>query len=302
MNLEQAYTLITEKLAAWVNGGIAMLPNLLLATLIVLVAVAAGRLSRRLTKKLLASFSDNASINSLVSTLVHIGVLAVGLFVALGVLRLDKTVTSLLAGAGIVGLALGFAFQDIAANFIAGVIMAVRKPIALGDVIESNGHFGTVTTINLRSTELRTPQGQMVLVPNKDVFQQSLVNYSVVGQRRVDLAVGVSYGDDLAKVREVTLAAVRGVANVLQDPPVELWYTGFGDSSINFEVCYWVDYERQAQYRAAVSDGVMAIKRAFDEHDITIPFPIRTLDFGIKGGERLAEVLDRGEAPRQEPR
>ncbi len=295
MNLEQAYALITEKLAAWMNGGIAMLPNLLLALLIVLVAVATSRLSRRLTRKLLASFSANASINGLVSTVVHLAVLAVGLFIALGVLRLDKTVTSLLAGAGIVGLALGFAFQDIAANFIAGVIMAVRKPIALGDVIASNGHFGTVTTINLRSTELRTPQGQMVIVPNKDVFQQSLVNYSVVGHRRVDLAVGVSYGEDLAKVKAVTLAAVRGVAMVRQDPPVEFWYTGFGESSIDFEVCYWVDFALQAHYRAAVSDGVMAIKRAFDEHDIMIPFPIRTLDFGIRGGERLAEVLDRGQ-------
>ncbi len=292
MNIEQAYALIVEKLTGWLQAIIAMLPNLLLAFVIVLLGVVAARLARRVVRRLLGSMSENSSINELMATIVHLAVLAVGLFIALGVLKLDKTVTSLLAGAGIVGLALGFAFQDIAANFISGIMMAVRKPIAIGDVIESNGHFGTVTAINLRTTEVRTPQGPLILVPNKDVFQQALQNYSELGRRRVDLSVGVSYGDNLERVEQVTLAAIRSLSCVQSADDVVLYFTGYGDSSINLDVCYWITFSRQAEYREALSAGVKAVKAAFDANQITIPFPIRTLDFGIKGGQPLSQVLE----------
>ncbi len=291
MDFEHAYALITDKVASWINVLVTMLPNLLLAALIVMIAVVAARVVSRLMHRMLRSVSQNSTINGLLGTMVHFAVLAIGFFIALGVLNLDKTVTSLLAGAGIVGLALGFAFQDIAANFISGVIMALRKPIAVGDVVSSNGHFGTVHAINLRSTEVRAPQGQLIIVPNKDVFQQVLVNYSESGRRRIDLSVGVSYGDDLEKVKRVSIDAIRSVPGVLSEPEVLLFYTSFGDSAINFDVCYWVAFINQPEYRAAVSDGIMAIKQAFNDNQITIPFPIRTLDFGIKGGETLVEVL-----------
>lgn len=117
---------------------------------------------------------------------------------ALIVLGLSKTVTTLLAGVGILGLALGFAFQDIAENFIAGVLMAFRRPIYIGDLIESNDFVGTVEEINLRTTVIRTADGKHVLIPNSEVLQNSIVNFSRSSELRVDLACGVSYGDDLA--------------------------------------------------------------------------------------------------------
>lgn len=293
MDVETAYELIVEKLTDWMQAVIVMLPNLLLAVLIVLATAAIARVAYHLVRRVLAKVSDNVSISGLIANMVHLGVLALGVFIALGVLKLDKTVTSLLAGAGIVGLALGFAFQDIAANFIAGIMMSIRKPVSIGDVIESNGYFGKVTAINLRTTAVRRPQGPLVLLPNRDVFQKPLENFSQLGRRRVDLSVDVSYGDDLELVQRVTEDAIRALPQVLRDEDVSFVYTGFGDSSINFDVRYWVDFSDQSQYVTARSDGVKAVKRAFDTHDITIPFPIRTLDFGIKGGQPLSEALDR---------
>ena len=217
--------------------------------------------------------------------------LVVGLFVALGVLGLDKTVTSLLAGVGIVGLALGFAFQDIAANFMSGLILSFRHPFRVGHLVQTQGFMGVVADISLRTTVLRQLTGEHVRIPNKDVLGNPLINFSAAGERRVDLEVGVSYGEDLERVREVALRAVESVAPRRQERPVELFYEGFGDSSIDFVVRFWIDFARQPDYLAARSAAVIAIKQAFDREGITIPFPIRTLDFAAVGGTTLPDAL-----------
>jgi small conductance mechanosensitive channel len=218
-------------------------------------------------------------------------VLLVGLFGALSVLHLDKTVTSMLAGAGIIGLALGFAFQDIAANFLSGVVMAVQRPLRTGELVETSGHLGVVEHIDLRTTELRNMQGLQVIVPNKDIFQSALINYTRNGSRRVDLSVGTSYGDDLEKVERITIEAVQGIGDLVPDKEVELFFNEFGDSSINHEVRFWIEAKGNKHYNDMRSRAIKAIKAAYDREGIMIPFPIRTLDFGIKGGEKLDSML-----------
>jgi small conductance mechanosensitive channel len=205
-------------------------------------------------------------------------------------------VTTLLAGAGVVGLALGFAFQDIASNFIAGILMAIRNPFLVGEIIETNGFTGTVREISLRSTVLDTFQGQKVILPNAKVFGDPIVNYSARGERRVDLACGVGYGDDLGHAQQVAVAAVEGLAARKDGKPVQLYYTEFGDSSINFVVRFWVDFMRQTDFLEAQSEAIKAVKAAFDRDGVTIPFPIRTLDFDPNGGVDLRAVLKSGGA------
>lgn len=290
--IEEAVRKIYNKLLGWLETLIVMLPNLLLAVVIFCAFYYSGRFLRNALQRPLGRVIHTRAIMDLLLNLFSIAFVAVGLFVALSVLQLDKAVTSLLAGAGIVGLALGFAFQDIAANFVSGVLIALRKPIDIGDLIESNGFFGIVSRITLRSTIIRTMPGQQVHIPNKDIYSKPIVNYSATGKRRVDLDCGVSYADDLEQVREVTLGAIRSLPYLDPTREVELFYKEFGESSINFTVRYWISFKMQADYLRAVSDGIMQIKKAFDAHDITIPFPIRTLDFGIKGGEKLSGQLD----------
>lgn len=290
--IEEAVRKIYDKLLNWVETLIVMLPNLLLAVIIFCAFYYTGRFVRNALQKPLARVISTRAIMDLLLNLFSIAFVAVGLFVALSILQLDKAVTSLLAGAGIVGLALGFAFQDIAANFVSGVLIALRKPIQIGDLIESNGFFGIVSRITLRSTIVRTMPGQQVHIPNKDIYSEPIVNYSVTGKRRVDLDCGVSYGEDLEQVREVTLRAIRNLSYLDAAHEVDFFYKEFGDSSINFTVRYWISFKKQADYLKAMSDGIMQIKKAFDAEGITIPFPIRTLDFGIKGGQQLAEQIN----------
>ncbi len=290
------YDLIVGKLSNWIESLIAMLPNILVAALIVVAFALVAKLIRKAINKILTRVSESSSLNSLISRIAHVAVICVGAFIALSVLNLDKAVTSLLAGAGIIGLALGFAFQDIAANFMSGVIMAIRKPIRAGDLIETNGIFGKVEIVNLRSTEIINHEGQKIIVPNKLIFENPIQNFTSTGKRRVDLECGVSYGDDLKKVKEVTIKAIEQLDVVDKAKGVTLFFKEFGGSSINYEIRYWLKKgTTQANYLEGLSDGIMAIKNTYAENGIDIPFPIRTLDFGIKGGQKLEEMLDKGQ-------
>jgi len=289
-DLSKAADILKGKFEGWLENVTSMIPNLLVALLVVVMFYIAGRLLKQFFLKILNRFSERKVINNLFSTILYILVLSTGLFVALDILHLDKALTSLLAGAGIVGLVLGFAFQDVSANFIAGVIIAVRKPIRIGDIIDAKGYEGVVNDIDLRSTVIRTFQGLHVIIPNKELLQNPITNYTKTYDRRVDLEVGISYGDDLEKVKEITIGAVKKVEHLLPDKEVHLYFKEFGNSSINFLVMFWIRYPKEVIFLEARSSAIMNIKKAYNENGITIPFPIRTLDFGIKGGEKLTNM------------
>lgn len=293
MKFETAYEKLVQKLWGWVESFIEMLPNLAVAILVLVLAWVLSIAGVAATRRAMNRLRVRPSIESLVTTILRITVLLTGLMIALGILNLDKALTSVLAGAGIVGLALGFAFQDLAANFISGVGLSIHRthPFKVGDIIETNDVFGTVQQISLRTTELRTLDGKQITIPNKLIYQDKLTNHSYSGERRVDLVCGISYGEDLNTVRRVSLEAIEAIENRNKNRAVEFYFQEFGDSSINFTVWFWVEFRKQTDYLAAMSEAVMRLKRAFNENGITIPFPIRTLDFGIKGGERLGETL-----------
>ncbi len=291
MDLTEPLKLVQEKVQGWINATIQLLPNVLAAILIFIIFLILAKIIKKVSLKTLKSVIKSHAALNLIANLASFTVLAIGLVVTLGILQLDKTVTSLLAGAGIVGLAISFAFQDIAANFVSGTLIAFRKPFEVNDIIKSNDYVGKIEEINLRYTLIRTFQGQSVLIPNKIIYNNPLVNYTINGARRIDLEIGVSYGDDLEKVKHVTLEALKQLESINQEKEIIFHYSEFGNSSINFFVRFWVDYKKShKEYLDGLHDAIVAIKKAFDENDITIPFPIRTLDFGIKGGKTLAEM------------
>ncbi|MEP1307269.1 MAG: mechanosensitive ion channel family protein [Balneola sp.] len=294
MNLEEGYSLITEKLESWLNTAIEMLPNLAAALLVLLAFYFISSIIKKYSGKLLHKVTSNKTVVGLAQTVLGVLILGAGVFISLGILNLDGAVTSLLAGAGIIGLALGFAFQDIASNFISGILLSIRHPFGIGDIIDSNDYYGTVQKLNLRNTVIKTPQGQIVYIPNKEVYENPFMNYTKNGERRIDLQCGVSYGDDLEKAKKITLEAINSLENIDKDKGVEFYYEEFGGSSINYVVRFWVNFRTNPDFWSPRSEAIMAIKKAYDENDIMIPFPIRTLDFGIRGGEKLNTVLNNG--------
>ena len=284
-----AIQIVTEKIGGWIDQIISMLPNFVIAVLIVIVFYLFSRLITKVLKSTLSKFTRNLAVIKLISSFTRIGIMTAALFIALGILELEKTVTSLLAGVGIAGLAIGFAFKDAIANFLSGIYITFKSTVNIGDIVAFGEHMGTVSSIGLRAVKIDTFQGQEVVIPNRLIFEDIYKHYTINGIRRIDLNVGVSYGDDLQKVEEITLNAIKKIDYLLKSKPIDLYFLEFGDSSINFVVRYWVNFNKQTDYLKALSDGVKNIKSAYDANDITIPFPIRTLDFGIKGGKTLTE-------------
>lgn len=205
---------------------------------------------------------------------------------------IDVRVGPLLGALGVGGIALAFALQEILSNFVSGILLQLRRPFVAGDQIVSGDHQGTVEDVNLRVVRLRTFDGETVFIPNSQVLQNPITNWTATPTRRTTLLVGVAYDDDLAGAQRSLLAAVGSVAEIQADPEPEAFVFEFGDNSVNFAVRYWHDAPIVDMWRAR--DAVaQAIKRRLDEDGFSIPFPQRTLWFGP--GDSTLEL--RGEAP-----
>lgn len=282
-----------EELQGWWAGFLALLPNLLLAIIIASIGFVVTRFLKKYFNKVSRKLVKDFKIASLISTLMTVVVVAMFTLLILSVLQLDGAVNKIVAGAGVVGLAVGLAFQDPILNFFSGVILTVQSLFKVGDLIEVDGYLGKVKEITLRHTSIETLQGQDVMIPNKIIAQSPLKNYDLLRKRRVDIACGVSYGDDLAKVKEITIKAIKDKVTHDKQKGIQLFFNEFGGSSVNYTLRFWLDQNKtgQADFLAAQSDSIMAIMTAYNENDIMIPFPIRTLDFGIKGGEKLSAMM-----------
>ncbi|MGY5353905.1 mechanosensitive ion channel family protein [Wenyingzhuangia sp. IMCC45467] len=278
-NINNAYHLVINKLESWYEVLVSMLPNMILSILLLILFYFIARFVRMIIQKGMNRFISNTALIKLIGTISFFITYSVGIFISLSVLKLDKAVTSLLAGAGVIGLALSFAFQDSATNFISGVFMAVRKPFKINDIIETADEMGVVKHISLRNLIMHSFNGQEVIIPNKDVYQNKLINYSVLKQRRIELNCGVTYGSDLEFVKQVGENAIKDLDFVVRKEDVSIMFNEFGGSSINFTLYYWIDTNDQPGFLKARNDGLIAIKKAFDKNNIGIPFPIRTLEF-----------------------
>ena len=289
--IQVSFEKLYSKLSGWVSEFILALPNIIIALLVLGISYFVAKYLKKGVHKTMLRVTNNRTVTSVIASVAVALFMIVALFVVLNILNLSEAVTALLGTAGVIGLAVGLALQDPLINLFSGVLMSVKEKYNIGDLVETNGYLGTIQRITLRSTILRTPTGQEVVIPNKDVIQNPLVNYTRSNERRVDLECGVSYGDDLEKVKRVTYEAIKNADITLkEDKPIEVFFKEFGGSSINFVLRFWYESTRQRDYFEARDLAIIAIKKAFDNNEITIPFPITTLDFGIEGGVRLDEL------------
>jgi len=289
--LDKFYKLINGKLESWVEAAIKHLPNMVVAIFIAIAFGIVAKVAGNLVRRALRSTFESKQIADLLTSIIKVLILAAGIFIALDFMGLRGTVTSLLAGAGIVGLAIGFAFQDMTENLIAGIAMGIRKPFEIGDVIKAESVFGKVESINLRNTHVETFYGQREIIPNKILFRNILTNYSVLGHRRIEVPVGISYADDPEKAAEVLVNAINDKKYVIKKEETAVYAESFGDSSVNLLLWFWIQYPGEYGFMDVRHDAVVTVRKVLADNDILIPFPIRTLDFGAKGGEKLDGMM-----------
>jgi small conductance mechanosensitive channel len=289
--LNKAVGSLIDKLTGWAILFIKMLPNLVVAIIVLVIISKASQPIARLVGRAVVRLTGHRHIARLMATMSRLAVIAVGIILALDVLNLDRAVASLLAGVGILGIAFGFASQDIAANFMSGILLHFIHPFRLGDLIRCGDFFGYVETIDLRSTKMRNQQGQRITIPNKTILANPIINFTITGVRRVDLPWSLTQVEDLAKAEELALKAVEALEWRIPEQPVELFYEKVGDYTIDFTIRFWTAPDQKI-YLKARSDAIKAIKQTFEEHGIPMPSPVRVLDFGIVGGTRLREQLE----------
>lgn len=244
------------------------------AAAVLVIGLIIARIAGRLTERALGKTGLGEFLSRLLGRLVS-GALSIFALV-FSLQAVGVSVGPLVGAVGIIGLALAFAFQDILENVIAGVLMLARRPITVGDEIRSNDYMGVVTDMTLRAAEIQTLDGETVYIPNALVWKNPVTNLTKTPSRRTTIEVGVAYGTDLDRAKDVLQSTAAGIEGVLDNPAATAIVVGFGDSSIDFNVRYWHD---SASSVAAELRDVMsrAIKQALDAAEIEIPFPQRVI-------------------------
>ena len=279
-DVEEAIGKLWDKLDGWLDAIILKLPNIALAILVMITFYFIARGVRNLFKNVLLSRVSQLSIRQIIAKTVFVVVLLIGFFVALGIMDLNKVLTSILAGAGVLGLAVGLALQGTLSNTVGGFLLSFMPNIKINDFIKNGDASGVVEEITLRNIVIRTPQNNITVIPNSKFVDSPFTNYSLRRRGRVFVNCGVGYGSNLQEVEDLTIKILGEAFEQKDGEEVEFYYTEFGDSSINFMVRFWTDVQSFKQEHDARHRAVKLIKKHYDEKGFNIPFPIRTLDFG----------------------
>mgnify|MGYP003663833781 FL=1 len=279
-SVEESVSNLWDKLDGWLESIILKLPNIAMAVLVMFLFYFLARGIRKVLKRTVLRKISQVSIQEIIAKVVFVIIILIGFFIALGVLDLDKVLTSILAGAGVVGLAVGLALQGTLSNTFGGLILSFMPQLKINDFISADGVSGFVTEISLRNIILKKPDNNVVVIPNSKFIDGSFTNYSMNKRNRIFVNCGVGYESDLQMVEDLTIKIIVDNFEQKDDEHVEFFFTEFGDSSINFMVRFWADCVNVKQEHAARHKAIKIIKKRFDERDINIPFPIRTLDFG----------------------
>lgn len=269
---------LQKQLEAMATAFVQSLPTLGISLAIIFLTFLAARFAVKIADRMTGRSNIRPDLKQLLDTLVRLAIWMVGLLIALTVAVPSFTPAGAFAGLGVGALAIGFAFQDIFENFLAGVLIMLRDKMNINDVIECEGILGRVEKITLRETHIRQLSNELTVVPNSMLFKNPVKILTDATIRRNEIVVGVSYDTDLEQAEKVILAAVEGLEPISKDKPVLVVAQEFNSSSVDFLVQWWAD-SAPRDLRLTKSDVVKAVKRALDDAGIEIPFPYVTNTF-----------------------
>ncbi|GIT87452.1 mechanosensitive ion channel family protein [Roseobacter sp. OBYS 0001] len=279
MSWEEMLTTAQESLITYWDGLVGSLPKLGAALFLIFLTWGAVTLARAFIRKLGSKTRMRKNLTDVLSMLAGTGLWLMGTLIALAIVFPSITPGKALTTLGLGSVAIGFAFKDTFENFLAGILILLREPFAIGDHVECDDIEGQIEEITIRDTHVRQTDGQLVVVPNHLLFQNPVTVRTNRDLRRTTIICGVAYGENVDDARSVIEAAVREVDSVRNDvKDVQVFAQEFAASSINFEVTWWTG-SQPLDIRTSRDQVVAAVKRALDDAGIEIPFPYRTLTF-----------------------
>lgn len=276
--MNQLIKTVFNSIQELIASGIKSLPGLIIALVIFMLTRYGANFAEELTAKIGKKTLRSQSLQLLFAKFSYVTAWVVGILFACVVAFPSLRLGDIIATLGLGSVAVGFAFQDIFKNFLAGIILLIQEPFRINDQIVIDNYEGTVERIDIRTTKIRTYTGECVLLPNSTVFTSAIRVRTAFNSRRTDLSVGVDYNTSLSKATAILQQTIESVEGVLESPSPEIDLVSFGESSLDFIVRYWT-YPRQQEVRHVQTRAIVAIKKSFDEANINIPYPIRTLYF-----------------------
>jgi small-conductance mechanosensitive channel len=267
---------IKSSLLHLIGYSIESLPAIIFAIIILLLTRYTANGSRRMAKVAGKRMLKSPSLRSLLVQTTYVATWVLGTLFAAVIAFPDLRLGDIIGLLGLGSVAFGFAFQDIFKNFLAGVLLLLNEPFRLGDQVIVDDFEGTIEDITIRSTQIKTYQGERIVIPNSIVFTSPVQVLTAMPHRRTDLALGVDYSTDLPTAIQILLKTVSIIPGVLTAPEPEVDAVAFGESSIDLMVRFWT-LPQIVQVRQTRSRVIVAIKQACDRAGISIPFPIRTI-------------------------
>lgn len=275
---------IQVEIAERLDGLVAASPRILGALFAILATGLFAWGLRRIVERVGGRLHFRTALVEVIGMLGAALVWLLGLLTASAIAFPSVTPADVLTALGLGSIAIGFAFKDIFENFFAGILILLREPFAIGDHVECGSIEGAVERISVRDTHIRQTDGQLVVVPNAELFQNPVTVRTNLDFRRARIVCGIAYGEDADRARQVIHDAVVAVDSVRDDVrDVQVFAHGFGASSIDFEIAWWTG-SRPVDIRTSRDQVVRAVKRALDEAGIEIPFPQRVVTLRREAG------------------
>ncbi len=272
-------SILWTKMQAMLNSAIAMLPNIVLALIVFVLFYVAGRTVKSLVRRLTRRHRQARNLGLVLGRLSQGLIILVGLFIALSIVIPSFKAGDLVQLLGISGVAIGFAFRDILQNFLAGILILLTEPFQIDDQIVFKSFEGTVENIQTRATTIRTYDGCRIVIPNAELFTNSVMVNTAFDNRRLQYDVGIGYGDDIDRAKELILEAIASVDDVLREPSPDALVMELAESTVNIRARWWINPPRRADALDSRDMVLTAIKKKLTANGIDLPFPTQQILF-----------------------
>jgi small conductance mechanosensitive channel len=268
-----------EKVQGMINGFIALLPNVVLALIVFAIFFVVAGSIRRLVRRLTRDRRHARNLGLILGRLAQWTTILIGLFISLSIVIPTLRAGDLVQLLGISGVAIGFAFRDILQNFLAGILILLTEPFQLDDQIVFKDFEGTVENIQTRATTIRTYDGRRIVIPNSELFTNSVTVNTAFENRRLEYDVGIGYGDDIDEAKRLILEAIHETEGVLAEPAPDAIVVDLAESTVNIRARWWVQPPLRAEVLNLQDKVLAAIKKKLTANGIDLPFPTQQILF-----------------------
>lgn len=254
-----------------------LLPNIITGIIILIVAIILGKIVFKIISKTTQKRWQDSIISNFLAQVIKWGFYLFGVVIGLNAVGFSGIASTIFAGAGVSAIVFGFAFKDIGENFLAGIILALKRPFEIGDIIEIGGDKGTVKDLDLRLTHLRNAEGKDIYIPNSSIIKNTLTNYTKDGFLRVNFMIGIAPECDIEQTRKLILAYLNTNINILKTPKYSVIVQELGEFTTDIQVFFWVDIlaikNLPDEYLGhnVRSKAITDIKRILDDNNIEMP-------------------------------